>query len=199
MIASGTIVRTASRACPNGTWDLHLVSWAACDREGITGGKWRVQLSPYVMKPASAGSVRLRSPDPREPLELDLGLLSDPEATDLAVVLDGAELVRRFAATDALAPLLAAEARPGRKHATRDQLASYARENARGYFHGAGTCRIGADEDPRSVVDALGAVRGIERLYICDASIIPTIPKANTNLTTIAIAERIAEMLGRQL
>jgi 5-(hydroxymethyl)furfural/furfural oxidase len=55
---------------------------------------------------------------------------------------------------------------------------------------------MGADEDPSAVVDALGAVRGIERLYICDASIIPTIPRASTNLTTIAIAERIADMLS---
>ena len=156
-------------------------------------------MSVPVMKPASAGSVRLRSPDPRDPLDLDLGFLSDPEGADLAVILDGAELVRRFAATDALAPLLAAEARPGREHVTRDELASYARENVRGYFHGVGTCRIGADDDPRAVVDALGAVRGTERLYICDASIIPTIPRANTNLTTIAIAERIAEIVGRQL
>ncbi|MGZ4288206.1 MAG: GMC family oxidoreductase [Solirubrobacteraceae bacterium] len=199
LFGSGTIVRAASRACPNRTWDIHLVSWAARDTEGITGGRWRVQLSPYVMKPASAGSVRLRSPDPRESPELDLGFLSDPEAADLAIIVDGAELVRRFAATDALAPLLAAEARPGREHGTRDELASYVRENVRGYFHGVGTCRIGADEDPHAVVDAVGAVRGTERLYICDASIIPTIPRANTNLTTIAIAERIAEIVGRQL
>jgi choline dehydrogenase len=71
MVGSGTIVRAASRACPSGTWDLHLVSWAARDTQGITGGRWRVQLSPYVMKPASAGSVRLRSPDPQEPLEVN--------------------------------------------------------------------------------------------------------------------------------
>jgi hypothetical protein len=64
MMGSGTIVSAASRACPSGTWDIHLVSWAAHDTEGITGGSWRVQLSPYVMKPASAGTVRLSSPDP---------------------------------------------------------------------------------------------------------------------------------------
>jgi choline dehydrogenase-like flavoprotein len=197
MVGSGTIVRAASRACVKGSWDIHLVSWAARDTEGITGGEWRVQLSPYVMKPASTGGVRLRSPDPGEALEIDLGFLSDPDGADLAVVIDGVELVRRFAATAALGLLLVAEARPGPEHATRDQLASYARDNVRGYFHGVGTCRIGAEGDPGAVVDATGAVQGVERLYVCDASIIPTVPRANTNLTTIAVAERIAELLAR--
>jgi choline dehydrogenase-like flavoprotein len=67
----------------------------------------------------------------------------------------------------------------------------------RGYFHGVGTSRIGPKGDPHAVVDASGAVHGLERLHVCDASIIPTIPRANTNLTTIAIAERIAELLAR--
>ena len=93
--------------------------------------------------------------------------------------------------------LLAAEALPGPEQATRDQLASYVRDNVRGYFHGACTCRIGAEGDPGAVVDKAGAVHGIEGLYVCDASIIPTIPRANTNLTTIAVAERIAELLAQ--
>jgi choline dehydrogenase len=196
MVGSGTIVRAASRACANGTWDLHLVSWAARDTEGITGAEWRVQLSPYVMKPASTGAVRLRSPDPREPLAIELGFLSDPRAADLAVVVDGVELVRRFAATEALGRLIAGEARPGPRKATRDQLAAWVRDNVRGYFHGVGTCRIGLQGDPEAVVDGRGAVHGLERLHVCDASIMPTIPRANTNLTTIAIAERIAELLA---
>jgi choline dehydrogenase len=172
------------------------VSWAARDTEGITGGEWRVQLSPYVMKPASTGAVRLRSPDPWEPLEIDLGLISDPEAADLAVVVEGVEIARRFAAAETLGGLIAGEARPGPQEATGDQLAAYVRDNVRGYFHGVGTCRIGPEGDPRAVVDASGAVRGLERLHVCDASIMPTIPRANTNLTTIAIAERIAELLA---
>jgi choline dehydrogenase len=195
MVGSGTIVRAASATCPDGTWDLHLVTWAARDTDRITGGDWRVQLSPYVMKPASTGHVGLHSPDPREPLELDLGFLSDPDDADLAVVVDGAALVRRFAATGALAPILAGEARPGPSHGTDEQLRAYVRDNVRGYFHAVGTCKIGSEHDPRAVVGPDGAVHGLERLYVCDASIIPTIPRANTNLTTIALAERIADLL----
>jgi choline dehydrogenase-like flavoprotein len=59
----------------------------------------------------------------------------------------------------------------------------------RNYFHPAGTCGIGR------VVDDFGRVLGIDRLFIADASIMPTIPRANTNLTTVAIAERLAEVI----
>lgn len=59
----------------------------------------------------------------------------------------------------------------------------------RGYFHPVGTCAMG------SVVDVGGRVHGFENLYVADASIMPTIPRANTNLSTIAIAERIADLV----
>ena len=54
---------------------------------------------------------------------------------------------------------------------------------------------MGAPDDAAAVVDPRGAVRGVERLFVADASIMPTIPRANTNLNTVAIAERIAEWL----
>jgi choline dehydrogenase len=197
MVGSGTIVKAASSACAAGAWDIHIVTWAAPDTDGITGSEWRVQLSPYVMKPASTGAVHLRSPDPLEPLEVDLGFLSDPKAADLGVIVEGAELVRRFAATKSLNRVLVSEVRPGPNTATPDQLGAYIRENVRGYFHGVGTCRMGPEGEPNAVVDRAAAVHGMERLYVCDASIFPTIPRANTNLATIAAAERIAELVPR--
>ena len=65
----------------------------------------------------------------------------------------------------------------------------YLRDTVRNYFHPAGTCAIGA------VVDAECRVHGIEGLFVADASVMPTIPRANTNLSTIAVAERLAESL----
>jgi len=59
----------------------------------------------------------------------------------------------------------------------------------RNYFHPAGTCAIG------SVSDVRGRVLGIAGLVVADASLVPTIPRSNTNLTTLAIADRIAEAL----
>jgi choline dehydrogenase-like flavoprotein len=58
-----------------------------------------------------------------------------------------------------------------------------------------GTCAIGADPDDGAVVDGSGAVYGVEGLYVADASVMPTIPRANTHLTTLAVAERLAELL----
>jgi choline dehydrogenase-like flavoprotein len=66
----------------------------------------------------------------------------------------------------------------------------YLRREVRGIFHPTSTCAIGAVVDPR------GAVLGVDGLLVADASIMPTIPRANTNLSTIAIAERIADWLS---
>jgi choline dehydrogenase-like flavoprotein len=68
-------------------------------------------------------------------------------------------------------------------------MEQYARRTMRNYCHPAGTCGIG------SVADDSGRVLGVDQLLIADASIMPTIPRANTNLTTVAIAERLAEAI----
>ena len=62
---------------------------------------------------------------------------------------------------------------------------THVRTAARGFFHPVGTCAIGR------VVDGHGRVYGLDGLVVADASIMPTIPRANTNLSTIALAERI--------
>ena len=63
---------------------------------------------------------------------------------------------------------------------------THVRGAARGFFHPVGTCAIGC------VVDGNGAVYGLDGLFVADASIMPTIPRANTNLSTLALAERLA-------
>ena len=68
--------------------------------------------------------------------------------------------------------------------------------NARGFFHPVGTCAMGPASEPAAVVDERGAVHGIVGLHVADASIMPTIPRANTNLPTTAVADRIAALLA---
>jgi 5-(hydroxymethyl)furfural/furfural oxidase len=76
---------------------------------------------------------------------------------------------------------------------TDDQLlAEHVRDNVAGTFHVSGTARMGARDDPEAVVDPAGCVHGIAGLRIADASIMPTVPRANTNLPTIMIAEKLA-------
>jgi 5-(hydroxymethyl)furfural/furfural oxidase len=64
-----------------------------------------------------------------------------------------------------------------------------------GVWHASGTCKMGALSDPMAVTDGNGRVIGIQNLRICDASLMPTIPRANTNTPTIMMAERIADLI----
>ena len=101
------------------------------------------------------------------------------------MLVDGVQALRRLAATPVLRYAVR-ETRPGPGVAAVDHV----RTAARGFFHPVGTCAIGR------VVDGAGRVLGVEGLHVADASIMPTIPRANTNLTTIALAERLADSIG---
>ncbi|MCB8881362.1 GMC family oxidoreductase N-terminal domain-containing protein [Acidisoma cellulosilytica] len=64
-----------------------------------------------------------------------------------------------------------------------------------GVWHASGTARMGAAEDPMAVTDGQGRVHGAQNLRVVDASLMPTIPRANTNIPTIMMAERIADLI----
>jgi choline dehydrogenase len=175
-----TLLKAASSTCPAGSWDLHLVPWLAHDAKA---GSLEAAVMVFHMKPRSRGRVSLRSADPAEPPLVERGFLSDPR--DVPVITEGIELARRIARAEPLRSLLAGELRPGEQ-----PLEAHVRESVRGYFHPAGTCAMG------TVVDDRGRVHGIDGLLVGDASIMPTLPRANTNLTTAAIASRIAAGLA---
>ena len=78
-----------------------------------------------------------------------------------------------------------------------DALAEHIRQNVAGMFHVAGTCRMGASTDRDAVVDRAGRVRGFDGLRVVDASIMPTVPRANTNIPTIMVAEKISAAIAR--
>lgn len=84
---------------------------------------------------------------------------------------------------------------PRRLAGNRAELEAYISETVGGVWHPTCTCRMGPDGDRLAVTDARGKVRGLDGLYISDASIMPTIPCANTNLPTIMMAEKIADGL----
>ena len=75
----------------------------------------------------------------------------------------------------------------------RAERVQFVRENVGSFFHGVGTARIGTDE--LAVVDPTLRVRGLEGLWVADASVMPIIPTANTQAPTVAIAERAAELV----
>jgi choline dehydrogenase len=135
------------------------------------------------MKPHSRGRVTLSSDDPAAPPRVEHGFLADER--DVGTLVQGLGVARRLGAEQPLAGYVAAELRPGAEA----DLEAYVHAEARGFFHPVGTCAIG------SVVDGNARVLGVEGLAVADASIMPTVPRANTNLSTVAIAERVAELL----
>lgn len=164
-----------SRSCPPGVNDLFV--FPALDVGPEISG------AAFAMKPRSRGSVRLHAREAEAPLAIDHGFLRHEHDVDL--VVEGLERLRELARSKAVAPYAARELRPGAEVDAEDHV----RATARGFFHPVGTCAIGR------VLDGRCRVRGFENLYIVDASAIPEIPSANTNLTTVALAERAAEWL----
>jgi 5-(hydroxymethyl)furfural/furfural oxidase len=79
-----------------------------------------------------------------------------------------------------------------------EALTQFVTRSVGGTWHPVGTCRMGAADDPLAVCDSHGAVYGVEGLNVCDASLMPTIPCANTNLPTVMVAERIGDLLRRE-
>jgi choline dehydrogenase-like flavoprotein len=144
---------------------------------------YEVSVAVFAMKPRSRGTVRLTSPDPRAPLAIDHGFLTDPH--DAEVLADGVERLRGLVDGDVLGAYADREHSPGRDVGAREHVEA----NARGFFHPVGTCALGR------VVDGDGRVLGIDGLVVADASVMPTIPRANTNLSTLAVAERLAERI----
>ena len=176
---SQVTVEARSSACAAGVCDLFF--FPAIDPPGAQG--YEVSAAVFAMKPDSRGTVRLTSPDSRAPLAIDHGFLSDER--DVAVLVEGVDALRRLAASPEIRACAAREARPGPDV----DAEHHVRASARGFFHPVGTCAIG------SVVDGDGCVHGCEGLSVADASIMPSIPRANTNLSTVALAERLAERM----
>jgi 5-(hydroxymethyl)furfural/furfural oxidase len=77
-------------------------------------------------------------------------------------------------------------------------LTEFVQRNVGGTWHPSGTCRMGSADDPMAVTTADGRVIGVEGLRVCDASLMPSIPCANTNVPTIMIAERLADLIKAQ-
>ena len=167
----------ASSLATAGLIDLHVFSEIAMDR--------RLGIFVACLTPESRGRLTLRSADPDASPILEHGYLTDAERHDLAVLVDGVERARAFAATNAMRPLVAEDLSPG----AGADLADAIRRDVIHYWHPVGTCAMG------DVTNENGHVEGVEGLVVADASLMPRTVRATTNLPTIVIAERIAGSL----
>ena len=126
---------------------------------------------------------------------IDHGYLSDPDGHDRAVLVDGVRIARELAAQPSLGAVLGAETRPGPAARTEREVAAWVDVSVAHYYHPVGTCAMGTNPDAGAVVDARGRVHGVEGLTVADCSIIPTVPRANTNIPALVVGERIASWL----
>ncbi|MDD9906812.1 MAG: GMC family oxidoreductase N-terminal domain-containing protein [Rhodospirillaceae bacterium] len=148
-------------------------------------------------RPESVGYVRAVSADPADPPIVQPNYLA--AETDQRITLAGLKLVRALFNSPQLAPYFDHEILPGADVQTDDELLDFSRRRGNTGYHLVGTCRMGPESDARAVVDDELRVRGVDGLRVIDASIMPMLPSANTFASTIAIAEKGADMaLGRR-
>ncbi len=153
-----------------------------------------MEINPCVLRPKSRGQILLRSRDPNDPIRFTTGFLSDPD--DMATLLAGMKIARRVLRQPALQAVVGEELTPGAAADLPDEaIREHILRHAKTVYHPSGTCRMGTDDD--AVVDPELRVRGVPRLRICDASIMPRLVSGNTNAPTIMIADRCADFILR--
>jgi choline dehydrogenase len=157
-----------------------------------TDGAASCHLAVAMVHPRSRGSVRLVADGNAARPAIDPRLLDDPE--DLARMVTGIRLADAIADTAPLSSLLTP--RQSTRAASDRDLAAFALAETASYQHPVGTCRMGPEDEPSAVTDTGGAVRGVDRLHVADASTMPRIPRANTHLPTLMLAERFAAVLA---
>ena len=151
-----------------------------------------------LVEVGSRGQLWLRTADPRHKPAIDPAYLSDP--SDIEPLAVGVRMAREFAAAGPLGKACRDELAPGPDVRTDAQVREFIRRDLSTLYLPVGTCAMGGDSPlaagkPASVVDPELRVRGVERLRVVDASVMPVVPRGNTNAPTIAIAERAADLI----
>ena len=186
----GSIMRFTSGLAEAGPNDLQMVAFNAVGPtdEGLAGGR----LIGAVMRVFSHGEVRLRSTDPLDDPVVDFRLLSDDrDLTRLRYCVRRMLEVVNHRAVSRISDGVMALTTPIDDLNSDDAIDAWLIDSVNDYVHAVGTCRMGTPGDPAAVVDTNCHVLGYEHLRVCDASVMPDLPKANTHLTTVAIAQRL--------
>ncbi|MEM6727374.1 MAG: GMC family oxidoreductase N-terminal domain-containing protein [Pseudomonadota bacterium] len=172
--------------------DIQLHFVIAMVENHLRSIRWGHGFSCHVcaLKPWSRGEVFLESADPLAAPGIDPRYLSDDR--DLATLTRGARMAREIMHAPPLAPWRGEEIGSHAGMSDAD-WARVIRGRADTIYHPVGTCKMGTDDD--AVVDPALRVRGMDALRVVDASVMPTIPRGNTNAPTIMIAEKAADMI----
>jgi choline dehydrogenase len=155
----------------------------------VAEGSWTIAVG--LVRPASRGTLELRSADPADKPLIDPAYLA--QEADVEAMVRGVEIVRDLASAHAFDEWRGPEALPGADVQGAAALRDFVRRGAGTYYHPAGTCRMGTDAT--AVVDPELRVRGIDGLRVADASVMPDIVSANTNTAAMVIGEKAADLV----
>ncbi len=139
----------------------------------------------------SEGSISLRSNDYAAPPRIEYSLLGEPD--DLAQLVEACQLARKIFSAPAFSRFYAGERIPGAEISTAADLEEYVRNTAALMYHPCGTCKMGVDD--AAVVTPRLKVRGVEGLWVADASVFPSIPAGNINASCIMVGEKASDLI----
>ena len=148
----------------------------------------------YQLRPESRGYVRARSSDPFEPPIIQPNYLQ--EAGDQRAAVSGIRALRRILQAESFSRFYDFEEMPGEAVQSEDDCLSFAREAGLTAYHLCGSCQMGPRPEQGAVVDDRLRVHGLERLRVADASIMPSVPSANTSAAVFMIGEKAADALA---
>jgi choline dehydrogenase len=192
-----TLVYCFWKSAPNlENGDIQLTFTPASYPDGVQSGLDRfpgATVACWQQRPMSAGHVRATSSDAFKHPEIQGNYLG--EAEDRRVLLAAMRLSRRILQSAPFNPYVAEEHWPGADRQSDEDLLEHARRTGNTAYHPMGTCRMGPADRKDTVVDDALRVHGIQGLRVADASIMPMIPSANLNASTLMIGEKAADMI----
>lgn len=195
VVESGGFVDTTGAGRPDIQFHVLPTLVGDVDREPLPGHG--ISLNPCFLRPASRGVVRLASADPEAAADFDGRFLS--QRSDVDTLIRGVKLARRILRAPSMAKMIDTELAPAASaDLTDDQLEAHVRSHAKTVYHPSGTCRMGAESDPMSVLAPDLRVRGIQGLRVADASAFPLLVSGNTNAPVVMLAERCAAFILSQ-
>ena len=150
-------------------------------------------VTTVVVKPKSRGFVRLRSADPSAMPLVSPHLLKHP--SDMRTMVEGQRFFLRAFQTSPLKERIERIGIPDPADPSDEALAAHCRHFVKTNYHPSGTCRIGAHNDPKAVLDPRMRVRGVERLRVCDLSAMPNSNAGNTNAPALMLGARCADFI----
>ncbi len=151
--------------------------------------KRMMPVSAHLLEQRARGRVYLKSRDPQDLPEIDCRMLED--ADDVEAMTAAMQFILELVAGGSLKEYYGPLIQPGLE----EDWGRFARTTYNSYHHGVGTCMMGPSSNPMAVVDEHLKIHGVDNLRIADASIMPIITHANTNLTAILIGERVSDFI----